>query len=187
MDGLSIKVEDLPSASLTASKIDQLARQIFVVLRNEPDTVPDYWRALVTGNVVAETDAKGHKTFRLRNGPNPCAPATTEHPVVTAQSAQGEPIYQCMSGVSEPKLLSRKEPEFSPVARQFHYEGITILSMTVNESGSPEDIQVLRPAGFGLDDNAVQTVRAWKFEAAKLDGKAVKVAVEVEVNYRYSP
>ncbi len=184
---LSIKVEDLPSAALTSSKIDQLAQQIFVVLRNEPQTVPDYWRELVTGNVVAKIDSKGHKTFRLRDRPDSCAPATKEIAVVTGHSAQGDPIYQCIGRVSEPKLLSHNEPEFSPLARQFHYEGMTVLNMTVNESGLPEDIQVLRPAGFGLDDNAVQTVRAWKFDPAKLDGKAVKVVVEVEVNYRFGP
>src|SRR3954468_7470838 len=35
---LTIKVEDLPSTTLTASKLDELAHQIFVVLRSEPDS-----------------------------------------------------------------------------------------------------------------------------------------------------
>jgi TonB family protein len=184
---LTIKVEDLPSTALTDSKLDQLAKQIFVVLRNEPETVPDYWRALVTGSVVAETDAKGHKTFRLRDRLDRCSPATKDIAVVAAYSPQGDPIYRCSANVSPPKLLKHGEPEFSPLARQLHYEGTTVLSVTVNEAGSSEDIQVLRPAGFGLDDSAVQAVKAWKFDPAKLDGKPVKVAVQVEVNYRMRP
>ena len=41
-----------------------------------------------------------------------------------------------------------------------------------------------RDVGFGLDDSAVQAVKTWKFDPAKLDGKPVKTAVGVEVNFR---
>jgi|tagenome__1003787_1003787.scaffolds.fasta_scaffold20975202_2 TonB family protein len=184
---LTIKVEDLPSTTLTASKLDELAHQIFVVLRSEPDSVPDYWRDLVSGNVVAEPDAKGHKSFRLKDRPDMHAPIGNDVASVIAHSAQGDPIYRLGGKVPPPKLLEQHEPEFSALARAFHYEGTTILSVTVNESGSPEDIQVLRPAGFGLDDSAVQAVKTWKFDPAKLDGKPVKTAIDVEVGYRFRP
>jgi TonB family protein len=181
---LTIKVEDLPSNALTESKLDALANQIFVVLRSEPDSVPDYWRELVSGNVVAEPDGKGHKRFRLKDRPFISAPVGKDVASAITHSAQGDPIYRVGGKVSPPKLLTRHEPEFSALARRFHYEGATVLSVTVNESGSLEDIQVIRPAGFGLDDSAVEAVKAWKFDPAKLDGKPVKTTVQVEVNYR---
>jgi protein TonB len=106
---------------------------------------------------------------------------------VIAHSDQGDPIYRRGGKVPPPKLLEQHEPEFSALARAFHYEGTTILSVTVNESGSPEDIQVLRPAGFGLDDSAVQAVKTWRFDPAKLDGNPVKTAIDVEVGYRFRP
>ncbi|MFL6439887.1 MAG: energy transducer TonB [Terriglobales bacterium] len=187
IQALTVKVEDLPSSALTESKLDELAHQIFVVLRSEPDSVPDYWRDLVSGNVVAEPDAKGHKNFRLKDHPDMSVPIGKDVAWVITHSAQGDPIYRVGGKVVPPKLLKHDDPEFSALARQLHYEGTTIMSITVNESGSPEDIQVLRPAGFGLDDNAVQVVRTWKFDPAKLDAKPVKSAVEVEVSYRWRP
>ncbi|HVH86262.1 MAG TPA: hypothetical protein VM912_06025, partial [Terriglobales bacterium] len=129
---LSVKVEDLPSAALTADKINQLANQIFVVLRNEPQTVPDYWRDLVSGNVIAETDAKGQKTFRLKNSPKSSGPIPKDAAVVLTTSDQSSPVYRVGGKVSPPKLLKHREPEFSPLARQTHYEGTTVLCATVN-------------------------------------------------------
>lgn len=182
-----MKIEELPSIALTESKVDELANRIFVVLRNEPDTVADYWRALVTGNVVAETDTKGHKTFHLKNRPDPCSSAPGNTAPVQAYTAQGSSICGTGGKVSPPKVLRQREPEFTPLARQLHYDGTTVLMATVNESGSIQDVQVLRPAGFGLDDAAVQAIKTWKFDPAKRDGKPVKTVIEVEVAYRYGP
>src|SRR5581483_9607105 len=113
---LLMKIEDLPPTTLTESKLDELANQMFVVLRNEPDTVPDYWRALVTGNVVAETDAKGHKTFHLKDRPHPCSSAPPSVAPAQAYTVQGAPSYCVGAKVSPPKLLSKREPEFTPLA-----------------------------------------------------------------------
>ena len=183
---LLLKVEDL-SAAMTADKINQLANQIFVVLRDEPQAVPEYWHDLVSGNVVAETDAKGHKTFRLKNFPDWSTPVPKGAALVLTTSAQGSAIYRVGGKVSPPKLLKHREPEFSPLARQARYEGTTILSVTVNEAGGTEDIRVLRPAGFGLDEAAVEAVKTWRFAPARLDGKPVKSAIDVEVTYRFGP
>ncbi len=191
---LLMKIEELPSTPLTESKVDELANQIFVVLRNEPDTVADYWHALVTGNVVVETDAKGHKTFHLKNRAtgsaekyDPCSSAPGNAAPVQAYTTQGSPICGAGGKVSPPKVLRQREPEFTPLARQLHYDGTTVLTATVNESGSIQDVQVLRPAGFGLDDAAVKAIKTWKFNPAKRDGKPVKTIVEIEVAYRYGP
>lgn len=39
---------DLPSAAMTQSALDELANQIFIDLKKEPDQVPDYWRDVVS-------------------------------------------------------------------------------------------------------------------------------------------
>jgi protein TonB len=36
---------------------------------------------------------------------------------------------------------------------------------------------------MGLDEAAVDTVRMWRFEPAMKDGKAVRVQINVEVNF----
>ena len=69
LEPLTIKVEDLPPDTLTQQKLDELIHQIFVVLKDEPETVPEYWRDLVLGNVVADKNEKGHKVYRLKSDP----------------------------------------------------------------------------------------------------------------------
>ena len=41
-----------------------------------------------------------------------------------------------------------------------------------------------RSLGMGLDQKAIEAVRQWKFEPAKLNGQAVPVQINVEVNFR---
>jgi TonB family protein len=43
---------------------------------------------------------------------------------------------------------------------------------------------VQRSLGMGLDEKAIEAVRQWKFEPAKLNGQSVPVQINVEVNFR---
>jgi len=36
----------------------------------------------------------------------------------------------------------------------------------------------------GLDEKAIESLRLWKFEPAMLNGRAVPVQINVEVNFR---
>jgi TonB family protein len=184
LDPLTIKVEDLPPDTLTQQKLDELTHQIFVVLRDEPETVPDYWRDLVSGNVVADKDEKGHKVYRLKNSP----PFKQGHPGEIASEAmnspQSAPVYRVGGDVTPPRIIKQRDPNFSELARQLKYQGTTILELIINETGTPEDIKIIRLAGFGLDEGAVQAVKNWVFKPSTRNGQPVKVVVKVEVNYK---
>lgn len=54
----------------------------------------------------------------------------------------------------------------------------------VDESGVPRNVHVVRPLGMGLDDNAVDAVRRYRFEPSTFQGKPVPVEIDVEVNFR---
>jgi TonB family protein len=63
------------------------------------------------------------------------------------------------------------------------FQGVATLSLVVDASGKPTDIQIQSPLGLGLDEKAVEAVSKWKFEPAKKDGKPVPVAIAVEVDF----
>jgi periplasmic protein TonB len=86
--------------------------------------------------------------------------------------------------VTQPVLLARKDPEYSEEARKAKFQGTVQLSIVVNASGQVTNINVLRGAGLGLDERAVEAVRQWKFRAGMVDGKAVAMRATVEVNFR---
>jgi TonB family protein len=94
------------------------------------------------------------------------------------------PVYRIGNGVSQPKLLSKIEPKYSEEARQAKWQGTVQLSLIVEEDGSPSDVKVSRPLGLGLDENAIDAVKQWRFQPGLKDGKPVRVVATVQVNFR---
>ena len=92
--------------------------------------------------------------------------------------------YHVGGGVSAPQLLFSPDPEFSDEARRAKYQGVCVVSLIVDAQGNPQRVQVVRHLGMGLDEKAVEAVRQYKFKPATLQGKAVPVEVNIEVNFR---
>jgi TonB family protein len=85
--------------------------------------------------------------------------------------------------VYPPKTKYDPEPAYSNEAKSRHIEGTTKVLMIVDKDGHTKDPQVLNPLGFGLDEEAVKTVRTWTFEPARKDKSPVAVMISVEVNF----
>ncbi len=89
------------------------------------------------------------------------------------------------SGVTPPQLTFKVEPEFSAEARSAGVQGTVVLDLVVSSLGRAENIQVVSPLGFGLDEKAIAAISRWKFRPAEKDGKPVNAAATVEVNFRF--
>jgi len=87
-------------------------------------------------------------------------------------------------GVSDPKPVYTINPRVTEVAREFHFNGSSILWLIVDEQGLPADIYVVSPVGYGLDDEAVTAVARWKFTPAKVKGKPTRAQMTIEVNFK---
>jgi protein TonB len=96
----------------------------------------------------------------------------------------GGGAYRVGGGVSAPRVIFKPDPEYSDEARKAKYQGTVVLWMVIGPDGRPRDIQVQRALGMGLDEKAVEAVRRWTFEPARLNGKPVPVQINVEVNFR---
>jgi len=86
-------------------------------------------------------------------------------------------------GVKPPKPTYTPEPEFSEEARRAKFQGVVILSIIVDEAGNVSQVRLERPLGKGLDDNAMQRVRTWRFDPARLEGQPVAVEMKIEVAF----
>jgi TonB family protein len=84
---------------------------------------------------------------------------------------------------SMPLLIYRVDPEFSAEARQAKIGGVVLVNMTVNAQGIPENVHVLRGLGHGLDEQAVEAVKQYRFKPATEDGKPVAKELNIEVNF----
>jgi len=85
---------------------------------------------------------------------------------------------------TQPKVLYKVEPQYTEEAKTAKVAGSVLLNLVVDENGNAQDIQVARSLDEGLDQNAIQAVRQWRFSPATEDGKPVALPVKIEVNFR---
>jgi len=96
----------------------------------------------------------------------------------------GGGVYRVGGGVTEPKVLTSADPEFSEEARKAKFSGNVLVYFIVDENGTPTHVHVARGVGMGLDEKAVEAVRQYKFKPGMKDGKPVKVELAIEVNFQ---
>jgi protein TonB len=115
-----------------------------------------------------------------------CAFAQTTPPANSdsgKDSPSGE-VFKVGHGVSIPKGIYQPEPEYSDKARKKKIQGTCLLSLVVGADGKTRDIRVIRPLGFGLDEQAIKAVSQWRFDPARKDGQPVAVQINAEVAFR---
>jgi TonB family protein len=93
-------------------------------------------------------------------------------------------VFRVGPGITHPELVYKVEPEYSEAALKAGIQGAVLLDLVIDQQGLPQDIAVLSPLGFGLDERALQSVSQWRFKPATKDGEPVKVQAQVEVNFR---
>ena len=82
------------------------------------------------------------------------------------------------------KLLSTFEPASNEYAQANAVAGMALYHTIVGADGKPGEVAVGRPIGFGLDENAVDSIRKAKFQPAVKDGKPVPVMLDLVVQFR---
>lgn len=82
------------------------------------------------------------------------------------------------------RLLTKFEPASNEWAQARGVAGMSLYHVVIGADGTPGEIAVARPIGFGLDENAVEAIRTAKFEPAIKDGKPVPVMLDLVVQFR---
>lgn len=89
------------------------------------------------------------------------------------------------AGVVTPPVPTYKpDPPYTQEARKAKIEGIVTLAITIDAQGDVTDCQVTDGLDKGLDQQAITTVRTWKFKPALRNGIPVAVRVSVVVNFK---
>lgn len=85
--------------------------------------------------------------------------------------------------VSEPRAEHRVDAKYAEFAVRDKVQGALQLRLVVDASGMPQRIAVSRPLGYGLDANAVEAVRKWRFAPGMKDGSAVATGLLTEQQF----
>jgi len=86
-------------------------------------------------------------------------------------------------GVTVPQVIYSPEPNFSDEARKAKMQGVVQLLIVVGKDGRTYDIRVAQSLGMGLDEQAIEAVRKWRFRPAALNGKPVATQVAIQVDF----
>ncbi|HUO60420.1 MAG TPA: energy transducer TonB, partial [Candidatus Acidoferrales bacterium] len=161
-DDVTLRIKRDPNKE--KETIDALA----VVFLNNTDpltnTLPEYWRYFARKLDLAA----GQKA------PEAELPITLE----------GKRIYAAGAQATVPSVVSQKMPIYPPLARANKIQGITTLWVVIAADGHVAYVQVLKPFGFGFEEEAVKAVLDWKFTPGMVDGKPVPTALKLEVPFK---
>jgi|GraSoiStandDraft_4_1057263.scaffolds.fasta_scaffold899280_1 protein TonB len=88
-------------------------------------------------------------------------------------------------GQSAPVPIFKPDPRYTDEARKAGIEGTVSVQALIDEQGIPRDPKVKRSLDKGLDEQAIETVKSWRFKpATSRDGKPISVAVTIEIVFK---
>ncbi len=94
-----------------------------------------------------------------------------------------EPPIILRPDMEAPILLRRVDPTYPEVAVKTKVKGVVILEAIINTSGHVVDARILRDIGMGCGQAALNAVRQWQYQPARLNGRATAVYLTVTVRF----
>lgn len=170
-----VKIEIALGAPLnTLEEANAIISRVFA--KNPAEIVaslPDFWRLYFQ---------KGREILSAsENGVSSLAGSNTDN---SGPGEKGIALARIgVNGIKRPEPIFTPDPQFTEWARDMRIQGTCVLKVIVGIDGKVHHVQLLRPLGAGLDEQAISTVQTWKFKPATRDGQPVPVEMSVEVAF----
>ncbi|HET8674213.1 MAG TPA: energy transducer TonB [Blastocatellia bacterium] len=87
-------------------------------------------------------------------------------------------------GFIPPEFLNRVKPEYTTEADRAGISATVEATAVFHRDGRVGEVEIIRWAGYGLDESAARAIRQLKFKPATRDGRAVSVRAVVRYNFR---
>lgn len=111
-------------------------------------------------------------------------------PRSAAQASAGEDRSQVIAQafavtdeITPPRLSEVATPFYTDEAKKKKIEGSVTVAIVVDKNGDVVDAKVVKGLGYGLDQNAIDAVKVWKYKPAEKDGVPVAVKMDVDVDF----
>jgi TonB family protein len=129
-------------------------------------SMPDYWRHYFDPALAWPQDALQGQTIYALYGASALYRAADQAKDVTA-----------------PKVEHRVDAKYSDFAVRDKVQGAMQLGLVVDSTGAPLRIAIVRPLGYGLDADAVEAMRKWRFTPGIRGGDPVATGVTMEQEF----
>jgi periplasmic protein TonB len=108
--------------------------------------------------------------------------SVVEAPAPPPAPARTEPV-RLHSGMTAPRKVADALPVYPPIAQASRTSGIVIVEVVISDTGEVTSARILRSIPL-LDAAALDAVRKWRFEPARLNGEAIPIVMTVTVNFQ---
>lgn len=102
-----------------------------------------------------------------------------------AASATEREKPEGQTNLTMPVLIHSERPEYPITGKKDHVNGICLISLTVDEQGTPTHVHIVKSLRPDFDENAIKAVREYRFKPALREGKPVAREIKVEVQFAY--
>ena len=110
---------------------------------------------------------------------------STEYLPLDALWSRDDVLAPAEQRVVVPMCIYCPNPEYSSEAHQKKVQGTVLLSAAFTTDGRANQIIVVKSLGFGLDEQAVEDVKRWRFRpATDANGRPMPVYGAIEVTFR---
>jgi TonB family protein len=94
-------------------------------------------------------------------------------------------VYELNDRITAPVPIVAPKPGYPAAARRAKIQGVVRLQCVILANGGCSDPTVLRSLdkAHGLDDEAVRTMRRWRFKSALLESEPVAVRISVDMKF----
>ena len=103
--------------------------------------------------------------------------------VQSAVFAGSLPQERPSKDVTVPRVVREVKPDYPDSAKKDRVQGSVTLEAVVKKDGTVGDVTVKKPLHPELDEEAVKAMKKWEFKPGTKDGKAVDVAIDVEMTF----
>jgi TonB family protein len=121
---------------------------------------------------------KAHEDERMQRT---ALPAAAE--VVIEEAPEDEKVAE-VQGIRVPRPYRRLRPNYPETAARAEAEATVDVVVDVGADGEVGEVQIVRWAGFGLDESTVATVRQLHFFPAMKNGTPIPMRVLLRYNFR---
>ena len=116
--------------------------------------------------------------------PKPEPPPPAPKPVVVPQQ-QPKPLTEEYVPVTQPNFAMQATHVYPPEAARRHQQGIIVLMLYINGSGTLDKVEIVKSSGFPLlDEAAIKEMKQSKFEPAMDGAIPIRSRAQASVTYR---
>jgi TonB family protein len=165
---LQLNVEITLPQGASNAEIGAILGNVFTTSDGLSKRVPAYWRDFLEGRTELAPAPAGVVDLRY------------EKEQIRAALQNSRPIPVDGKG---PPPISKVPPRYPTEAREYKFQGKVMFDAEISETGEVANINLVVPAGFGLDESTANAIRKWKYAPMIVGGKPTRFLTQITVNY----